>query len=78
MIVASIDIGSNTVLLLIANIDTETKSLNTIKNYYHAPRISQGLRPGNPIKKEKVLSLLNVLTEYNHIIKEKSIEEVYP
>ncbi len=76
MIVASIDIGTNTVLLLIAEVDQHRK-LNTILNEYRIPRIGKGLLPGGPITEEKVKALFNVLTEYENIIKRKNCERVF-
>ena len=62
MNIASIDIGSNTVLLLIANI--ENGKIKTVLNYYKTPRLSKGLLPGQPINKSKINSLLSILYEY--------------
>ncbi len=67
MIIASIDIGTNTVLLLIAEVDNK-KQLKTILNEYRIPRIGKGLLPGNPISEEKVNELLTVLAQYAKII----------
>ncbi|MBP1683818.1 MAG: hypothetical protein H6Q27_1385 [Ignavibacteriaceae bacterium] len=41
MIVASIDIGTNTVLLLIAKVDYTTKSILPLFNDYKMPRIGR-------------------------------------
>ncbi len=68
MNIASIDIGSNTVLLLIANINTATKNIKTIHNEYRIPRIGQGLVPNQPIKSEKITLLKNILSEFENII----------
>lgn len=64
MIVSSIDIGTNTVLMLIAEVDPSSKNLRTIKNYHSIPRLGKGLKAGNPIKKEKISKLISILTEY--------------
>lgn len=45
MKIASIDIGSNTVLLPIAEISLLPKIITTISNHYQIPRISEGLHP---------------------------------
>jgi exopolyphosphatase/guanosine-5'-triphosphate,3'-diphosphate pyrophosphatase len=70
MNIASIDIGSNTVLLLIVNI--EDGKINTIVNQYRIPRISEGLLPGQPINNDKIIFLLSILREYK-----KEIEKYY-
>ena len=69
MIVASIDIGTNTVLLLIAELNIETGSITSIKNYYRMPRIGQDVKKSGVIKNEKIELLDNVLSEYNEIIR---------
>lgn len=68
MIVASIDIGTNTVLLLIAELNIETGSITSIKNEYRIPRIGQGVKKSGVIKNEKIALLLKVISEYDEII----------
>lgn len=63
---ASIDIGSNTVLLLIA--EAENGNLNPIINEYRSPRIAQGLTPGKIIKKESADKLMKSLSYYKELI----------
>ncbi|MEG8947382.1 Ppx/GppA phosphatase family protein [Rosettibacter firmus] len=77
MIIASIDIGSNTILLLIARINLEKAKLETIQNYYRAPRISQGLLENGNISSEKINKLLNVLEEYKSIIEQYNCSKVF-
>lgn len=62
MNIASIDIGSNTVLLLIASI--ENKTLIPILNKYETPRLGKGLNIGGKIENERVTHLLEILYEY--------------
>lgn len=76
MTVASIDIGTNTVLLLISEVDIQSKKISTILNEYRMPRIGKALKPGNPISDEKITALFSVLDEYWKIIKEHKCEEV--
>lgn len=75
MRIASIDIGSNTVLLLIAETDDKriTKSL---LNKYRMPRISKGLTSSNNISESKVAELFEVLNEYHSDIKNFNCEKV--
>ncbi len=75
MIVASIDIGSNTVLLLIARI-LNNNIVETIKNYYRAPRISKGLISGNKISDDKISVLIDVLSEYKNITEHYGCEKI--
>lgn len=75
MIVASIDIGTNSVLMLIAEISRDN-NLKTILNEYRIPRIGKELSPGNSIKPDKIKELLNILNEYKSIIVKNNCEKV--
>ena len=75
MIIASIDIGTNTVLLLIAEISPD-KKIKTISNEYRIPRIGKGLLPGHPIERYAQGTLFKVLKEYEQIIKDNDCETV--
>jgi exopolyphosphatase/guanosine-5'-triphosphate,3'-diphosphate pyrophosphatase len=77
MIVASIDIGSNTVLLLIAEIKFDTKEINTLCNLYRAPRISKNLEIGNKISSNKISDLVEVLKEYKKICSDYKVEKLF-
>lgn len=68
MNIASIDIGTNTVLLLIANIAKPGEKINYLLNMHKIPRIGKGLIPGQPIAPSKIDELLNVIDEYKSII----------
>ncbi len=64
MIIASIDIGTNTILLLIAETDNVTGNIIPLLNLYRLPRIGKGLKPGLPISPDKIKALLSILSEY--------------
>ena len=64
MTIASIDLGSNTVLLLIAEYNGVFNQVSTILNQYKTPRISAGLKDGGEISREKISELENVLKLY--------------
>ena len=49
MIIASIDIGTNTILLLIAEADKKTKKIKTLRDELRTPRIGKGLTPNSPL-----------------------------
>lgn len=66
MIVASIDIGTNTVLLLIAKIDGNT--VIPLHNEYRIPRLGKGLKPGKDIPDGQLSLLFQILDEYKQII----------
>ena len=75
MNIASIDIGSNTVLLLIANSD-ENNKINTVLNKYEIPRISKGLQKKGEISKGAIERLINVLSFYDRLISEYNCEVI--
>lgn len=76
MIVASIDIGTNTVLLLIAKVDLGLKKIFPLVNEYRMPRIGRGVKKSKLIVPEKIESLLSVLDEYKGIIENYKCDRV--
>ena len=76
MNIASIDMGSNTVLLLVCKADTASGRIWDDKNYYESPRIGKGIKPGARIGDQKVELLLNILTDYKKIIDKAQCETV--
>ena len=76
MIVASIDIGTNTVLLLIAKEDTKSRKLTTLSNEYRMPRIGKEINQTGKISEDKIKLLFNVLVEYDEIIKKFNCDKV--
>lgn len=75
MNIASIDIGSNTVLLLIAETNYN-KISKSLLNVYRMPRISKGLTKENNISDDKIEELIQVLDEYSELIKKYSCGKV--
>lgn len=67
MTVASIDIGTNTVLLLIVKVDHKKKKIHSILELQKIIRIGKGLEIGKPIRKEKIKLLLKTLAEYKDL-----------
>ena len=76
MIIASIDIGTNTVLLLVGSVNERTGEITPILNEYRMPRIGRGLIPGKDISNDRIKSLFEVLSDYQQIIVEKKVEKV--
>lgn len=68
MRIASIDIGSNTVLLLIAEVSNS--EIIPILNMYRMPRISSGLSKSGFISEKSIEKLFEILAEYKAIINE--------
>jgi exopolyphosphatase/pppGpp-phosphohydrolase len=56
MTIASIDIGSNTILLLISEHNTQENSIKTLANYYESRRLCEGIKFG-----DKLNSLISAL-----------------
>ncbi len=75
MRVASIDVGSNTVLLLIADTD-DKKSFATVLNEYRAPRLSRGLSENGFISNDSMNSFYKILAEYKKIIDDYKCDKV--
>ncbi len=76
MTIASIDIGTNTVLLLIAKLDFQKLALTTLLNEQRIPRIGEGLEPGKPIKEAKQKLLIEILESYKSISRSYNSEKV--
>ena len=74
MRIASIDIGSNTVLLLIAEI--VNSEIIPIVNEYRIPRISTGLANSGVISDESIEKLYDILADYQSIIKNQNCEKI--
>lgn len=74
MVIASIDIGTNTVLMLIAKIDSRNKLIPLV-NEYRMPRIGAGLKPSGKILPEKILELMKIIQDFvsiaNHFHSDK-------
>lgn len=76
MIVASIDIGTNTVLLLIAEVNKFKTKIIPLINEYRMPRIGQGIKQTGIISSEKLALLYDVLSEYDKIIRKHECEKI--
>jgi exopolyphosphatase / guanosine-5'-triphosphate,3'-diphosphate pyrophosphatase len=74
MRIASIDIGSNTVLLLIA--DVVDSNIVPIVNEYRIPRISSGLTKTGIISEDSIKYLFKVLAEYKVLIDEHNCTKI--
>lgn len=64
MNIASIDIGSNSVILLIAEINQAQKRFVPVKSFYATPRISKNLSENQEFDPAAVLRLKDVLKEF--------------
>ncbi|GMV52415.1 MAG: hypothetical protein D8M52_03325 [Chlorobi bacterium] len=71
MIGAGIDIGTNTILMVIAEI-TRTGDVNLIADMHEIPRLGEGLNTSGGISKEAVNRATDVLASYRAVIQKVS------
>ena len=76
MIIASIDIGTNTVLLLIAEVDKASSKITPLLNEYKMPRIGRGLKINGNISLDRIEKLFTILSEYKSIISKYNVDDV--
>jgi len=76
MIIASVDIGTNTVLLLIAEVEETSFEITPLLNEYKMPRIGRGLILSERITVERIEKLFTVLSEYKSIISKYNVDNV--
>jgi len=76
MNVASIDIGTNTVILLIVEADRSNHSIKHLHSEYRMPRIGKGLKPNRKINEEKLNLLYSILNEYKAIVNNYNCEKI--
>lgn len=76
MTVASIDIGTNTVLLLIAELDLKKRKIHPILEVQKIIRIGKDLEIGKPIRKEKIELLLETLAEYKDLANQHQCKRI--
>ena len=76
MIVASIDIGTNTVILLIADVDLSTSKITPMVNETRMPRIGKGVIRSGFISSEKLEMLYSILEDYDILIKNNNCERI--
>jgi exopolyphosphatase/guanosine-5'-triphosphate,3'-diphosphate pyrophosphatase len=77
MNIASIDIGSNTVILLIAEINEEKKTITNVYDLQFIPRISEGVLLSKKIHNDKIEELINILSVFKKISTQYSCSEIF-
>lgn len=78
MNIASIDIGSNSVILLIAEINRAHKRFVPIKNIYATPRTSKGLFQNHEFDSGSIGRLKAVLREFTAACREYEVSLILP
>ena len=76
MTVASIDIGTNTILLLIAEVYPASDKITALVNLHRIPRIGKGLKKGDPFPEENVKRMFDVIDEYSETIKKYNCDKI--
>jgi exopolyphosphatase/guanosine-5'-triphosphate,3'-diphosphate pyrophosphatase len=66
--IATIDIGTNTALLLIADLDFNSQTIHTIYNHQEILRLGKGVDKSRRINAEAIERLMNCLKLYRSII----------
>ncbi len=77
MNIASIDIGTNTAILLIVEVDERKLIPIRFKNYYRVPRIGDGLKETRKIKLNKITQLANILAEFKDLCAANNCEKIF-
>lgn len=77
MLIASIDIGSNTALMLIAETGFDGKYFKPIKNFYEIPRIGKGLQNDRSILEEKIVLLIDILKRFKKYSSQFQCEKIF-
>ncbi|HEX9740696.1 MAG TPA: Ppx/GppA phosphatase family protein [Ignavibacteriaceae bacterium] len=76
MTVASIDIGTNTILLLIAEVYPVSNKITALVNLHRIPRIGKGLKKGDPFPEENIKRMFDVMDEYSETIKKYNCDKI--
>ncbi len=75
MIVATIDIGTNTILLLIARIKADG-SYDIIEQHFSTPRLGEGVDKSGIISEQAIIRATDVLRQYKQLIIKNKVEKV--
>lgn len=77
MIIASIDIGTNTVILLIAEIDAAKGLISPLYNEQRIPRLGKNIHSSKSISKAKINELIQILQDYDKAIRSFNCEKTF-
>lgn len=76
MIRTTIDIGTNTMLMLIAEYDEQTSAIKTLLDIQRVPRLGKGVNSNRNILPESIQKAIEVLNEYKTISREYKSESI--
>jgi exopolyphosphatase/guanosine-5'-triphosphate,3'-diphosphate pyrophosphatase len=74
--IATIDIGTNTALLLIADLDFTSQTIHTIYNHQEIIRLGKGVDKDRRINAEAIERLLRCLNLYRGFIQQYGVQQV--
>lgn len=78
MRIATIDIGTNTMLMLIADFDKMSSTILTIKDILKIPRLGKGVDSAKHISKDSIEKAITILNEYKQICLENDVQLIVP
>jgi len=76
MIRSIIDIGTNTILMMIGEFNPENNSVNTLLDIQRVPRLGKGVDKNRNILPESIEKAVNILNEYKALSSEYSSEKI--
>ncbi len=76
MIRSTIDIGTNTILMLIAEYDDQTGKIKTILDIQRVPRLGKGVDSNRNILPESIQKAIDILEEYNDISEDHDSDKI--
>ena len=72
---ASIDIGTNTILMLVGEIDGGL-SISRLEDFYEVPRVGKGVASSKVLAQDAIMRGVNVLEKYSKIAREYRVDRV--
>lgn len=74
---AGIDIGSNTILMMIADIDVNSKSFEIIADFHSIARLGEGVDKSNEINPQAIERATKILLDYKKQCNEIGVAAIY-
>jgi exopolyphosphatase / guanosine-5'-triphosphate,3'-diphosphate pyrophosphatase len=75
--IATIDIGTNTALLLIADLDEKNRRVLTVENHQRIIRLGKGVDANRKILPESIARLTACFAEYQSLMRAATVNEIY-
>lgn len=78
MRISTIDIGTNTMLMLIADYDIMSSTVKTLKDSLQIPRLGKGVDENKHISQESTDKAIKILNEYKKVCSEFDVQRIVP